>query len=86
MSLTVRTGPGIDEHRPDLDGYGRIDAPVTLLVGSESENTRPYGPPFAAVAAAMPRARVARLPGQGHLAHLTGPDVLSRAINEALRG
>lgn len=76
----------IDEHRPDLAAYGRIDIPVTLLVGSESENTRPYGPPFAAVADAMPRARVVRLPGQGRLAHLTGPDVLARAINEALRG
>lgn len=74
----------LNDHSADLPGYGRLPMPVTLLLGGDNEGIPPYGEPFARIAAAMPRARVRVMPGQGHLAHAQDPRVLARFIVEAL--
>jgi pimeloyl-ACP methyl ester carboxylesterase len=58
---------------------------VTLLAGALSEGVAPYGEPFARFAAALPRVRVVRLAGQGHLAHAQAPDLLGKHITDAVR-
>ncbi|MGW2836776.1 alpha/beta fold hydrolase [Streptomyces sp. NPDC001493] len=75
----------LNAHPADLPGYGDLRMPVTLLLGGDNEGTAPYGEPFARIAAAMPRARVRVMPGQGHLAHAVDPGALARAIDESLR-
>lgn len=74
----------LNAHPADLPGYGALRMPVTLLLGGDNEGTAPYGEPFARIAAAMPRARVRVMPGQGHLAHAVDPGALARAIDESL--
>lgn len=56
----------------------KLDLPVVLLAGG---NDRTVPPEQAArVAALLPRARVERLPGLGHLAHEERPDLVAAAI------
>lgn len=74
----------LNDHPVDLPGYGRLPMPVTLLLGGDNEGIPPYGEPFARIAAAMPRARVRVMPGQGHLAHAQDPGTLAQFIGEAL--
>ncbi|MFD4325416.1 alpha/beta fold hydrolase [Nocardioides sp. NPDC058538] len=61
----------------------RISAPTLLLSGTES-------PPdivrtTAAARAAIPGARVRRLPGQAHIAHRTDPAMVARIVSEFVR-
>jgi pimeloyl-ACP methyl ester carboxylesterase len=63
---------------PDLGPLRSIAAPVLLLDGTIS-------PPHhrqatAAIAAALPNASVTELPGQGHTALVTAPDLIADAI------
>ncbi|MFF6829526.1 alpha/beta fold hydrolase [Streptomyces longwoodensis] len=74
----------LDQHHADLQELGRLDLPVTLLLGGENEGVPPYGDAFAAFALALPRARVVTMPGQGHLAHAQDPECLARYIDQAL--
>ncbi|MCT9080667.1 alpha/beta fold hydrolase [Streptomyces fulvoviolaceus] len=74
----------LDEHPADLRAFGALDLPVTLLLGAENEGVPPYGDVFAEIAAALPRARVVTMPGQGHLAHAQAPESLARHIGQAL--
>ncbi len=74
----------LNAHRPALDRYPTLDMRLTLVVGEQTEGEVPYGEPFALFAGALPQAKVVRLPGQGHLAHVTGPDLLGRAITDAV--
>ncbi|MEV5440205.1 alpha/beta hydrolase [Streptomyces sp. NPDC052682] len=74
----------LNDHPADLTGYGDLPMPVTLLLGGDNEGVPPYGEPLARIAAAMPRARVRVMPGQGHLAHVQDPGTLARYIVEAL--
>lgn len=74
----------INAHRVDRDAYRCLRVPVRLLLGELNEGRDPYGTSFARFAAAMPAARVVRLAGQGHLAHVEAPGLLARHIEEAL--
>jgi pimeloyl-ACP methyl ester carboxylesterase len=74
----------LNAHSPVLGRYPALDMPVTLLVGELSEGRLPYGKPHALFAGALPQARVARIAGQGHLAHVTAPDLLAKHITDAL--
>jgi pimeloyl-ACP methyl ester carboxylesterase len=60
-----------------------IDVPVLLLVGADSPAEIQADP--LRVAAALPDAWIRVLPGQAHIAHLTDPGVLARAVLSFLR-
>ncbi|MEV4005306.1 alpha/beta hydrolase [Actinomadura sp. NPDC049753] len=75
----------IDAHRPDFDAFAHLDVPVTLLLGTENEGTAPYGTAFARFERAMPRARVVRMAGEGHLAHASAPRLLAEHIADAVK-
>lgn len=75
----------INAHSPVLGRYPSLDVPVTLMVGELSEGRLPYGKPYAMFAGALPQAKMSRLTGQGHLAHVTGPDLLAKHITDAVR-
>lgn len=75
----------IDAFEPSLDGYCRLMVPVTLILGARNEGKAPYGTAFAPFASALPQARLTRLTGQGHLAHVEAPADLAEAISAAVR-
>jgi 2-succinyl-6-hydroxy-2,4-cyclohexadiene-1-carboxylate synthase len=56
---------------------GQIDAPALLIVGALDEKFCRIG---RAMAAAMPRARLAVVPGAGHAVHLERPDEFNRLV------
>lgn len=74
----------IDDHEPGFEGYGAVEAPTTLILGGRNDGIPPYGTAFDAVAGAMPQAKVVRLDGQGHLAHVEGPGELAAEISTAI--
>jgi len=76
----------VNAHSPVLGRYPSLDMPVTLLVGELSEGRLPYGKPYAMFAGALPQAKVVRLAGQGHQAHLTAPDLLAKHLTDAVLG
>ncbi len=59
-----------------------IDVPVLLVVGSDSPAEIRADPEV--VAAALPDARIVTLDGQAHMAHLTAPDLLAKAVLDFL--
>lgn len=75
----------INAYQPSMDSYRDLQTPVTLILGAVNEGLEPYGTAFAAFATALPGARVIRLPGQGHLAHVYAPAELAHAITGAIR-
>ncbi|OKH71663.1 hydrolase [Mycobacterium sp. SWH-M5] len=75
----------IDAFEPSLDDYCRLMVPVTLILGARNEGKAPYGTAFAPFASALPQARLTRLTGQGHLAHVDAPADLAEAISAAVR-
>src|SRR5713226_5846844 len=52
--------------------------PTLLLLGSESPSYARKG--TAAIAAALPDARIIRMPGQGHVAMMTAPDLFTSVV------
>jgi 2-succinyl-6-hydroxy-2,4-cyclohexadiene-1-carboxylate synthase len=56
---------------------GEIDAPALLIVGALDEKFCRIG---RAMAGAMPRARLAVVPGAGHAVHLEQPDEFNRLV------
>jgi pimeloyl-ACP methyl ester carboxylesterase len=65
-------------YRFDPDRFRGLAVPTLLLVGERS-------PPFLrvssqAVAAALPDARIVEMPGQGHVAMTTAPDLFIREV------
>ncbi|MEV0659848.1 alpha/beta fold hydrolase [Actinomadura luteofluorescens] len=74
----------IDGHRPAFDAYAELDVPVTLLLGADNEGRPPYGTAFARFERALPRARVVRIEGEGHLAHASAPRLLAEHITDAV--
>ena len=75
----------INSYQPEFGDYRRIDIPVTLVLGALNQNRAPYGTAFTPFADALPQAKIVRLPGQGHLAHLEVPADLARAITAAVK-
>ncbi|MCP3799443.1 alpha/beta hydrolase [Allokutzneria sp. A3M-2-11 16] len=74
----------IDAHVPDYPKYGSLSVPTTVFVGERSRGRRPFGTATAAVAAAIPGARLIELVGQGHLAHVEAPVLLAKHIADAV--
>ncbi|MFA5786571.1 MAG: alpha/beta fold hydrolase [Actinomycetota bacterium] len=65
--------------RPDSTPMlGRIHFPTLILVGEEDEIT---GPPEAeAMAAAIPKSQLVRVPESGHLANLENPEIFNSSL------
>lgn len=61
---------------------GRVD----LILGELNAGSPPYGTTFEDVARHVGRARVHRLVGQGHLAHLEAPEALAALLDDIGRG
>lgn len=74
----------IDRFEPSYERYAKIDANINLILGQLNEGKAPYGEAFDRFAGAMPQARIDRLAGQGHLAHVENPAALARCISMAL--
>ncbi|HZW03745.1 MAG TPA: alpha/beta hydrolase [Anaerolineaceae bacterium] len=73
-----------EAYRFEPERFAGLDLPVMLLLGSES-------PPFMRestewIAAALPQSRVVELPGQGHIAMYSAPELFVREVKEFLTG
>lgn len=64
----------------DLTKAAALTTPVLLVLGSQTPARRREM--FEGTARAVPNARIAVLPGQGHAAHNTAPDLLAAAIRD----
>jgi pimeloyl-ACP methyl ester carboxylesterase len=72
-----------DAYRLRPERFTTVTVPTLLLLGSDSpsseaESTR-------AIAAALPGARVVTMPGQGHVAMLTAPDLFAADVLDFLQ-
>lgn len=74
----------IDRFTPSYEAYKAINAPISLIIGELNIGQAPYGPAFDRFSQAMPTAKVDRLAGQGHLAHVEDPGVLAMHISSIL--
>ena len=72
------------EERFDAKSAGTMRTSTLMLAGSESPDWLRTG--AEAVLAALPDARMAALPGQGHSAMITAPELFARAVMEFADG
>lgn len=86
LAFSLR-GTGTGAMSPLHDRLTAIDAPILLAVGAEDAKFRAIA---VEMAARLPRARVALVPGAGHAAQLENPDAFlastRRFLLEATRG
>ncbi|MDO1585443.1 alpha/beta fold hydrolase [Rhizobium oryzicola] len=75
----------IDRFEPNYAAYAEIRCSITLIFGEQNMGLAPYGTAFERFATAIPNGTVDHLAGLGHLAHINGPEVLARAIVQAIR-
>lgn len=66
----------------DLDRFRALSVPTLLLVGGRTEGRRREM--FLALDAVVPRSQVVDLPGQGHTAHQTAPELLADTMTAFL--
>ncbi|WGP04847.1 alpha/beta hydrolase [Bacillus subtilis] len=64
------------------DGLGSRAKGIDLIIGGDNEGIEPYGTAFQLIADQLRASSVTRLAGQGHLAHIEGPQTLVRLLNE----
>jgi pimeloyl-ACP methyl ester carboxylesterase len=67
-----------EAYRVDPEGFRELAVPALLLLGEESPDWAHEA--TERIRAALPDARVAVLPGQGHLANVTAPDLLADEV------
>lgn len=66
----------------NLDRFRTLSIPTLLLVGGQTEGRRREM--FLALDAVLPRSQVVDLPGQGHAAHQTAPELLADSLTTFL--
>lgn len=71
-----------NEYGTDLERFKSLTVPTLLLVGGKTEARRREM--FLALSPVLPRSQVRELPGQGHTAHETAPELLATALSEFL--
>lgn len=85
IDLVAASAPGLEEDSAGLLAAGRLErvrAPVLVLRG---EASHPVMPGIAhGLCARLPHARQSVIPGAGHMAPLTHPDAVARAIRAHL--
>ncbi|GAA0608777.1 alpha/beta fold hydrolase [Kutzneria viridogrisea] len=84
VAAVVEEIAAINGHEAVLTDWAGVSVPSTLVVGALNEGSPPFGTDFAILTGVMPAARVVRLAGQGHLAHVTAPHLLASVIAEAV--
>ncbi len=72
----------LPRHGFDPKRFAGVDMPVMLQIGTESRREA-YATD--ALAAVLPNARIAELPGQGHDAVFTAPELFARQVIDFLR-
>ena len=72
----------VEAYRPDRQRLRTYEHPVLLLAGSATPAEHVAAVDF--LAAALPKARVVTMPGQGHVAMLTAPEVLASEVTSFL--
>lgn len=72
----------INEYGTDLERFRALTVPTLLLVGEQTEAR--WRELLAALTAVMPQTQIDRLPGQGHAANQTAPELLANALTEFL--
>jgi pimeloyl-ACP methyl ester carboxylesterase len=88
MTLSQRLGKvmldfrALFEEPADLEDYAALSLPTLILCGERSPG--PSRRIVEMLAAAMPLARLERIPGAGHMSPLTHPDAVNAAIREHL--
>ena len=64
--------------------YSSLGVPTVLIAGEHSRRRPPYGPSVEQFRDALQLENVTLLEGHDHLAHVTGPLDLARAINASI--
>lgn len=85
--LSVPAGPeltAIEEFEFAPSAYSSLGVPAVLIAGDLSRNRPPYGPSVEQFRDALRLEDVTLLHGHDHLAHVTGPIELARAINAGI--
>lgn len=72
----------INEYGTDTGRLSVISVPTLLLLGGETEARRREL--FLRLSAVIPQSQIRELPGQGHAAHQTAPEMLADALSEFL--
>ena len=80
---TLQDLRALPEHAFDPGPFAGLTMPVLLQIGTHSRRDT-YATD--ALAAVLPDARIAELPGQGHDAMFTAPDPWARQVIDFLRG
>jgi pimeloyl-ACP methyl ester carboxylesterase len=70
------------DYQFDAKRFRSLDIPVLLLVGETSPEF--LTAPTRQLAAALPNSQVIELPGQGHVAMTTAPDIFLKAVTDFL--
>jgi pimeloyl-ACP methyl ester carboxylesterase len=79
----VTDGEALERLGVGVERFAKLDVPTTILEGDTSPaHLRERA---ADLASALPNSRVVTLHGQGHVAHLTAPDLLADAVRDAAR-
>lgn len=71
-----------NEYKTDLERFKTISVPTLLLVGGQTEARRREM--FLALSSIIPESQVRDLPGQGHAAHQTAPELLADTLTAFL--
>ncbi len=66
----------------DLERFRMLAVPTLLLVGEQTEARRRES--FLTLSSILPRSQIRELPGQGHAAHQTAPDLLAETLSTYL--
>ncbi|MGY1679317.1 alpha/beta fold hydrolase [Geodermatophilus sp. SYSU D01176] len=74
----VREGRALEAYRLRPERFSSLRVPVLLLAGSESPPSEARS--TALLAAALPRARLVTMAGQGHVAMLTAPELFAAEV------
>jgi pimeloyl-ACP methyl ester carboxylesterase len=72
----------INEYGTDLDRFKTLSVPALLLIGGQTEGRR--RDMFLALSAVIPGSQLHELPGQGHAANTTAPELFASAMTEFL--
>jgi pimeloyl-ACP methyl ester carboxylesterase len=79
----ITDGEALDRLGPGVERFTKLEVPTTLLEGDASPTH--LRERASDLASALPNAQLVTLPGQGHVAHLTGPALLADAVRTAAR-
>lgn len=70
-----------NDYGTDLERFRTLSAPTLLLIGERTRaSRRELFESFTRLSTILPRSQIRELPGQGHTAHETAPELLAEAL------